>query len=209
MDQQVLSVRKRSCNNDLKMKCLYTSCIICRYPVGHPTIITKDFKNLNDYFGIAKVKILPPKEVYHPVLPYRSQGKLKFPLCATCAERETDDPCDCKVEDRVLIGTWCTPEIQKALECGYELQTVYEVYHWDTVAVYDREEGTEGLFTGFINTFLKLKQESSGWPAWCETEADRQKYVIDYGAHEGIDLNPDNIAKNPGRGSLPKLILNR
>ena len=40
----------------------------CRYPVGHPTVIKKDFGDIKDYFGIAKVRILPPRGLYHPVL---------------------------------------------------------------------------------------------------------------------------------------------
>ena len=46
------------------------------YPVGHIEIITKDFKSLNQY----------KSGLYLPVLPYRSNGKLKFPLCRTCAD---------------------------------------------------------------------------------------------------------------------------
>ena len=45
------------------------------YPVGHPEIITlpKD-QNIHSYFGLAKVDILPPNHLYHPVLPYRCGG---------------------------------------------------------------------------------------------------------------------------------------
>ena len=32
-----------------------------RYPIGHPEIILKDFKDINEYFGFVKLKILPPK----------------------------------------------------------------------------------------------------------------------------------------------------
>lgn len=55
----------------------------CRYPVGHPTIITDNFSDITTYLGLAKIKILPPRGLYHPVLPYSSNGKLKFPLCDT------------------------------------------------------------------------------------------------------------------------------
>jgi len=56
---------------------------------------------------------------------------------------------------------------------------------------------------------LKLKQESSGWPSWCTTDADKEKYVSDYLANEGIQLDVENIAKNPGKRALAKLLLNR
>ena len=77
---------------------------------------------MKDYFGIAKVRILPPRGLYHPVLPYRSNGKLKFPLCKTCADTENQNPCPCLEEERELTGTWCTPEIQTALRLGYTLK---------------------------------------------------------------------------------------
>ena len=109
----------------------------CRYPVGHPEMITKDFGDMKDYFGIAKVKILPPRGLYHPVLPYRSNGKLKFPLCRTCADTENVDPCTCSDDDRALTGTWCTPEIQTAVRLGYTIQKMYEVYHWGESTQYD------------------------------------------------------------------------
>lgn len=32
-----------------------------RCPIGHPEIITANFKNLDQYFGIAQVKSLPPR----------------------------------------------------------------------------------------------------------------------------------------------------
>ena len=126
----------------------------CGYPVGHPTVITKDFGDIKDYFDIAKVRILPPRGLYHPVLPYRSNGKLKFPLCKTYADTENQNPCTCLEEKRELTGTWCTPEIQTALRLGYTLKKIYEVYHWEETTQYDSNTREGGLFAQYINTFL-------------------------------------------------------
>ena len=180
----------------------------CRYPVGHPEIITQDFGNIKEYFGIAKVKILPPRGLYHPVLPLRSNGKLKFPLCRTCADTESLLPCECTENDRAITGTWCTPEIEKSLEKGYRILKVYEVWHWVKSTQYDPSSKEGGLFTEYIDTFLKLKQQASGWPDWCKTSHDRQKYISQYAEHEGIHLDPQMIVKNPGMRSLAKLCLN-
>ena len=62
------------------------------YPVDHPEIITQPNQDLSDYFGLATVDILPPSELFHPVLPVRSGGKLTFPLCRTCVEQEQAKP---------------------------------------------------------------------------------------------------------------------
>ncbi|XP_067678388.1 uncharacterized protein [Haliotis asinina] len=170
----------------------------CQYPIGHPQIIHKNFQSLDHYFGIAKVKVLPPRKLYHPVLPYRSEGKLKFPLCSTCADKEQQTACEHSDEQRTILGTWCTPEKLKAIEKGYQVIKVYEVYHWSETAQSDTETGSCGLFTDYINTFLKLKQQASGWPVWCETEDDKEKYIADYREKEGIQLDKDRIEKTQG-----------
>lgn len=145
----------------------------CRYPVGHPTIITDDFKDISSYFGLAKIKVLPPPRLYHPVLPYRSQGKLKFPLCRTCADAENQNACSCSVEERALTGTWCTPEIQMAVSKGYSILKISEVYHFEQSSMYDQTTGEGGLFAKYVNTFLKIKQEASGFPSECVSEESK------------------------------------
>ncbi|KAK3723304.1 hypothetical protein QZH41_008116, partial [Actinostola sp. cb2023] len=59
------------------------------YPVGHPTLIRRDFKSplTEHYYGFNKVKVLPPRHLYIPVLPSHIQNKLMFVLCRTCAEQ--------------------------------------------------------------------------------------------------------------------------
>jgi hypothetical protein len=72
----------------------------CHYPVGHPEIVTRDFADLSAYFDLAKVKVLPPRGLFHQVLGYRTGGKLTFPLCQSCVERQQQDPCTCCDADR-------------------------------------------------------------------------------------------------------------
>ena len=108
------------------------------YPIGHPEVITrpKD-QNIRHYFGVAKVDVIPPFELYHPVLPYRHNGKLVMPLCRSCVEEEMGKPlhekshhCTHSPEQRLSRGTWCTPELQKTVEMGYTIVTIHEVWHF-------------------------------------------------------------------------------
>ena len=65
----------------------------CRYPVGHLVILMKpESSDPSPYFGLVKCTILPPYGLYLSVLPYRSQGKLLFPLCKSCVEEELGQP---------------------------------------------------------------------------------------------------------------------
>ena len=180
----------------------------CEYLIGHPEIITSDFKELDQYFGIAKVKILQPRGIYHPVLPYRSNEKVKFKLCRTCADSENQESCTCTDEERELIGTWCTPEIQTAVRLGYKVLKIYEMYHWNETAKYDSSTREGGLFAQYIITFLKFKQEASGPPDWIKDTQDAEKYIQEYFKKEGGVLNRYSIQKNPGLRALAKLCLN-
>ena len=44
--------------------------------------------------------------------------------------------------------------------------------------------------------FLKLKQESSGFPSWVQSEDDKDRYIDDYRRSEGIALDKAPISKN-------------
>ena len=179
-----------------------------KYPIKHPEIITNPgHTDISEYFGLIKCKVRPPKKLYHPVLPKRAEGKLLFPLCDACVKEQMAKPyrqrstvCKHLHIEREFIGTWCSPELEKAVEMGYEVVTIYEVYHF--------KESQEGLFDKYVNKWLKVKQEASGWPSWCRTEEDRQQYIQAYREKEGIQLDYRNIAKNPGLRSLAKLMLN-
>lgn len=178
------------------------------YPIKEPVILTKDFGDIRDYFGIAKIKILPPRGLYHPVLPLKINDKLTFSLCRTCAKKQNQEPCTCSDDDRCLLGTWCTPEIRKALDCGYTLLKVYEIYHWEETDRYDPTTGKGGLFGAYINLFLKIKQEASGWPDWVQSEEDKLEFIKYYEGKEGIRLDPGNVEKNLAPRSIAKLLLN-
>lgn len=172
-------------------------------PVGHPKVLSgpQITLPLSSYFGFAKVTVLPPRQLYHPVLPARINGKLSFVLCRTCAEMSNQERCTHIDSQRKLTGTWVTDELQVAKDAGYEVCRVHEVWHW--------EKRSDKLFRDYVNHFQRMKQEADGWPTWCFTDEQKKKYVDDYFRHEGVHLRPERIAKNPALRELAKLCLNR
>jgi len=96
------------------------------YPIGHPKIITENFKSITKgkkpYEGLICCTVIPPKNLLHPVLPYRSEGKLMFPLCKTCTDNKQTSLCKHSLQQRTLTGTWVTKELYKAVEIGYEVR---------------------------------------------------------------------------------------
>lgn len=149
----------------------------CEYPIGHPEFIDQPGTiDISKYYGLVKCKILPPYELYHPVLPYRYDSKLLFPLCRTCAQQQIkqqptnnkrSEKCPHSAEERSLTGTWTTFELQKAIEKGYVIAYRYEIWHF--------KERSNQLFQPCIKTFMKIKQEASGWPAECDTDEKKKE----------------------------------
>ena len=97
--------------------------------------------------------------------------------------------CPHSPEERLLRGTWCTRELVKAVEVGYRIVHIHEVWH------FPEEQRQEGLFADYVNTWLKIKQESAGYPGWAQTDEQKQQYVRDYQAKEGITLDPILVEK--------------
>lgn len=85
---------------------------------------------------------------------------------------------------RTLHGT---VELQKAVEMGYKITKIQEVWH------FKEDDRRVGLFADFVNTWLKIKQECAGWPNDCVTAEQKQAYIRAYEQTEGIKL--ENVQK--------------
>ena len=195
-----LSRRRRSIVADQAETCIYC----------HD--YTEIEANLRDetYFGLIKCLVLPPRDLLIPVLPFKANGKLLFPLCRKCVEESSsknpqtyvsdvkgksnencgcastsssssnnkDDDEDARVKydsssrrkrnseicshsncyDRAFWGTFVTVELKKALDKGYRILDVCELWSWN------RAKRSNNLFRDYNRAFLKIKSEASGWP---------------------------------------------
>ena len=84
---------------------------------------------------------------------------------------------------------------------GYGLVDVYEFWEYE-VTCFDKDTNSGGLFADYVNMFLKLKPESSGYPSWVQSEENKDKYI------EGTALDKASISINVGQRTLAKLKLN-
>ena len=56
-------------------------------------------------------------------------------------------------EDHALTGTWVMDEVKLAVDKGYRILEIYEVYEYQ-VTQYNPETGEGGLFVDYMDTFL-------------------------------------------------------
>jgi hypothetical protein len=68
--------------------------------------------------------------------------------CQICYDLRHSD-CTHIDSQRAITGFWCTNEVQKALEKGYNILYIYEVWH--------SKETPEDLWRGYIRKFLQIK----------------------------------------------------
>ena len=212
-----------------------------RYPTGHPTRISKPTDYKHNWFGFIHCRVLPPRGLYIPVLPYKQKTKqthkLLFGLCRTCMARlaakcehfsrndvskmkcfaECNTPqcqkcknvrkiakqncqqchqlrnSDCQHSDneRAITGLWTTAEMQKALDKGYKIDKIYDVWHF--------EQSSTDLWKGYIRKFMKIKLETSKFT--CSEEEYRLK-----ARNFGIELG--DLKENPGLRFISKICLN-
>ena len=156
--------------------------------------------NISNYFGFVRCKVLPPKQLYIPVLPFSHEGKLYFPLCRACCIAKKQSSCDHEDDERCLEGTFTTIELIKAVDMDYSIIEVYEILHY--------EAKSKTLFKDYNKTWLKVKTESSGYPPDLFTDEMKQQFIVDFKAREDVDLDPTNMEKNPGMRFISKLMLN-
>ena len=171
-----------------------------KYPIGHPTKIFNPKKYDKSWYGPIKCKVIPPKEIYHPVLPQRikvdSYEMLVFTLCKACAETMNQNKCEHSDNERSFIGTWTSDEINKAIEKGYKVIRTYEVWHFD--------KSTNDLFKGYIRRFMKIKLESSKYNFKTKEEEANFKLKI----KKSLDIDIEKFKFNAGLRSISKLCLN-
>jgi hypothetical protein len=66
--------------------------------------------------------------------------------------------------------------VRLTVQKGYRILEIHEVYK-NKVTRYDPETHVGGLFSGYIDTFLKLEEEACGYNACVRTPAEEQRYI--------------------------------
>ena len=110
-------------------------------------------------------------------------------------------------EERCIVGAWVVDEVRKAVDFGCGVMDKIDFWEYEVTCL-DKYTNTGGTLAELVNTFLKLKRESSDYPTWVQREEDKDRYIEDYRRVEGIILDKVYISKNAGEHIFAKLKLN-
>ncbi len=95
------------------------------------------------------------------------------------------------------MGTWTTHELTLALDNGYEILDLIEVWDWGN-------RTSNLLFRDYMMKWMELKLKSSS----CPDDVSVMDHVDLLNAEYGLQLKPEDISSNPAMRSLGKLGLN-
>ncbi len=142
------------------------------------------------YWGFIRAKVRPNPDCLLGLLPNRSEeGRLTFTV-------------------ETMEGCWGLEEMELAVHQGYFIEEIYEVIHWGPT------QRSNQLFRGYVDYFLKMKQEAEGWTKLGgsnEMSEDQKDTLIEqlFQSNGQIGrIEKQNVTKNPIRRALAKLFLN-
>lgn len=164
-----------------------------RYLIGYNIDKNRlDPTHPNRYFGYARVRVTPLHTDRIGLLPQRDTKtqRLTFPV-------------------HPMEGCWFTEELYLAVENGYVINEVYELYYWESNQLSDQH------LRGYVGYFLRMKQEAEGWKklgASCDTPlGEEQNEIADrlYVQNGHLArIRPDKVKFDPVMRALAKLFLN-
>jgi hypothetical protein len=93
-----------------------------------------------------------------------------------------------------------------AVEKFYKFLDIYELYEYQ-ITQYSREINEGGFSVDYINTFLKLKPEASGYRSWVRTPEEEERYIYSFRESEGIELDKASIKYKAAKRGLAKLCI--
>ena len=101
------------------------------YPVGFKELYDPTEEEIKDgsFLGIVKCDVIPPKDLYLPVLPQTVGGKMLMHL-------------------NNMTDTWCSNELRYALENGYIISKIHGAYKYKAYT---------GLMKEYVEYFFKMK----------------------------------------------------
>lgn len=144
------------------------------------------------YFGYCRIKVKPVNTDQIGLLPQRDPQtqRLTFPV-------------------HEMEGCWFTEEIYLAMENGYVVEEVYEMYHWEP------NQQSDQHLRGYVGYFLQMKQESEGWlklgASCAEPTLEEQNEIAIRLYHQNGGLariRPEKVKVDPVMRALAKLYLN-
>lgn len=183
------------------------------YPISAPEYLCDELSATDrdpnqlifEIWGLVSATIVLPRNMWFGCLPYTvpSSKHCHFPTCHTCvSEGNVENFCTHSDKQRAMTYTWCSCELQHAVEVGAKILRIHHAWHWPP------ERRSNQLFSGYMKKMLTLKLESSGWDPSLTTEEQRVNFVHHMRNMYDVEINPARVTVNKGLRYWSKATLN-
>ena len=182
------------------------------FPLGHPEIRRGNYSCRNllhklkmknkKFIGICQARVLPLSNLFIPCLAHKMDGKLLFCFCRTCASNGSIQRSSCTHNEleRSWIDVYTSIDTERALSLGYMILEYKEIWHYN--------EGGGRISRDFILNIVRRKIECSGFPPGCDSEESKREYVSNLKERCSINLELNNVRKDPTDRYLNKIMTN-
>jgi hypothetical protein len=152
----------------------------------------KFFFQQKELIGLCHVRVIPPKDLLYPFLPYKAKdGKSYAPLCRTCTEAKRNGTCHHSDLCRSWVQTYTTLDLNYAAELGYQV-IFFELMAYSKSAK---------IYADHVSTLAYYKIKNSGFGDDIKSQADKEKFCQEL--NEDMDfptpLLPEDICYNAGQ----------
>jgi hypothetical protein len=219
-DVYALKWSKKMCPNEklyfIDVNGLYSYCAIkFKFMIGKYEIaIGKNIKNISFvnykcYFknqpimGSMLVTIIPPKDLLHPFLLYRTKnGKTVNTLCSKCCETQNKF---CKHNDmeRAITSCYMISEIEFALRLNYKLVNIHECHYYFN---------SDYILKDFVQILNYFKTKYSDCIKKFQTDEEKLNYCNFLNSEMNLTnpflLKPTEIESNKSKKTFFKLMAN-
>lgn len=121
------------------------------------------------------------------------------------------EECVIKPEDRFITYDELRERLiaQEKMEAEMEEKLRNEESNFNAVSIRQHELKKKlGFFNQYLDYFIKLKSEASGFPYGCVTREQKEQYVVEFFKENNVILRMENIENNPTKRAIGKQLMN-
>jgi hypothetical protein len=166
--------------------------------VKNPSVRCIDLATGKEVLGLVQATVLPPENLYLPVLPVMDNNKLIFGLCRTCISQRNEYLCRHRDDQRYLTDVWTCSEVAYAVEMGYTIVELHEAVIYKT---------HEKIFEEFYALLAKLKIQSEPLPEDYKDDPEEYARMLN-DLMPWLNIAPQDFEENPSLRAFAKLLSN-
>ena len=132
-----------------------------------------------------------PLACFTPSCPFVAVTNSPF-LGVVLVSRKSRPNLCCNARTTAITGTsiGCYAVLGAPLSWSNQWKRITSYTKYMKYGIFPEAQRWTGVFADYVNTWLKIKKESAGWPSWCQTVVQKREYILRYQERKIQDAKP-------------------